>query len=232
MCPSSAIHVSQLKKSLSLPSTLQSLIAPAETSIGQKLLRQLGWRPGQGIGPRVSLRKSRIQEGKLGRLGTNVTEDDVGEAEARKHTFAPRDTKLLVFEGKDDRQGLGYERGSGMGSLAGSSTRSELSCYLKNSMTLIIHPASAFGAARRPEIDEDESPYAETSNSSRRFAFGDEDDDADDVFMVGGSKTAGERQRPRDDRGTGDRWHDGRPVSTGFALDAKGVAPDKWYSPI
>jgi G patch domain-containing protein 1 len=107
----------------SATAALQSLIAPARSSIGETLLKKLGWRPGQGIGPRVSLRKLKIQEGKLGKIraGMAIEEDDVdldGDV-VGTHTFAPRDAKLLVFEGKEDKQGLGFEKGKGMGALPG-----------------------------------------------------------------------------------------------------------------
>jgi G patch domain-containing protein 1 len=32
----------------------RDLVVPADNTIGVKLLRALGWRPGQGVGPRVS----------------------------------------------------------------------------------------------------------------------------------------------------------------------------------
>jgi len=89
---------------------------PAKTSIGQTLLQKLGWRPGQGIGPRVTLRKLKIQEGKLGKARVGIDDDEEVE-EAGKHTYAPRDTRLLVFEAKDDKEGLGYQKGMGMGRL-------------------------------------------------------------------------------------------------------------------
>lgn len=106
---------------------LESLIAPARTSIGQKLLQTQGWRPGQGIGPRVSYAKRKKQDAKMaGPSGNGVGpftgqsgEEGEAEAEASKHTFAPRDTKLLVFPPKEDQAGLGYVPGMG-GSLARS----------------------------------------------------------------------------------------------------------------
>lgn len=103
----------------SLSDALQSLVVPSKSSIGHTILQKLGWRAGQGIGPRVTLRKLRIQEGKLGRqrVGLDVGDDDTDEAS--KHTYAPRDTKLLVYESKDDKHGLGFAKGQGMGALPG-----------------------------------------------------------------------------------------------------------------
>ena len=103
----------------SLLSALESMIAPAKNSIGQTLLTKLGWRPGQGIGPRVSLRKLRIQEGKLGRqrAGLGDEDEEMEEVDGKTHTFAPRDVRLLVYKAKEDREGLGYEKGRGMGRL-------------------------------------------------------------------------------------------------------------------
>lgn len=55
------------------------------------------------------------------------TEDEgVDEEEAGKHTFAPRDTRLLVYDPKEERQGLGFEKGRGMGKLPSKSGRSFL----------------------------------------------------------------------------------------------------------
>jgi G patch domain-containing protein 1 len=99
------------------PDVLESLIAPARSSIGQSLLQKQGWRPGQGIGPRVTARKLKWQEAKMG-LGV-AGPSRVMDGEAGKHTFAPRarDTKLVVYQAKDDREGLGFQKGMGMGRL-------------------------------------------------------------------------------------------------------------------
>jgi hypothetical protein len=76
---------------------------------------KMGWRPGQGIGPRVSARKRKIQEAKLlgRRTRPDVAEMTVDEEEG-KHLFAPRDSKLMVFEQKSGKEGLGYVKGRGM----------------------------------------------------------------------------------------------------------------------
>ncbi|OWZ54348.1 G patch domain-containing protein 1 [Cryptococcus neoformans 125.91] len=193
-----------------LPSALESLIAPAQSSIGEKLLQKLGWRPGQGIGPRVTLRKLRIQEGKLGKARLGMDDSGHEDAEAGKHTFAPRDVKLLVYESKEDKQGLGFEKGKGMSRLP-----------------------PAMGP--RPLDNEDDDPYAVgPSTSSRPFAF-DHNDDEDDVIVMGGSARPGLGMRSTDVGGGQkavdgeDHWHDGRPVLVGFMLDPKGVPQDKWF---
>lgn len=102
---------------VSLSSALESLVVPAKSSIGHTILQKLGWRPGQGIGPRVTLRKLRIQEGKLGRVRAGLETEVDDSAEASKHTYAPRDTRLLVYDSKSDKEGLGYEKGRGMGAI-------------------------------------------------------------------------------------------------------------------
>ncbi|WVW86716.1 hypothetical protein I302_108770 [Kwoniella bestiolae CBS 10118] len=199
----------------SLPSTLESLIAPSRSSIGEKLLQKLGWRPGQGIGPRVTLRKLKLQEGKMGKVRAGIDEEMGDDEEGSKHTYAPRDVALLTFDAKEDKQGLGFVKGRGMGSLPGK--------------------RPVMGAR---QLDDDEfDPYSEAGPSSRPLAF-DGLDEEDEVIMMGGSTRPGlgsGSNRNKENRFTGmdvqqDTWHDGRPVLKGFALDPKGVPPDKWFA--
>ncbi|WWD20137.1 hypothetical protein CI109_104613 [Kwoniella shandongensis] len=205
-----------------LPSAIESLIAPARNSIGQKLLQKLGWRPGQGIGPRVTLRKLRLQEGKLGkaRVGIDDADEEMDDVEAGKHTFAPRDVKLLTYDNKEDKQGLGFEKGTGMGSLPGK---------------------AVFRAGHVVEDEDDDLYGGPSGSSSQHFAFNHGDEEDDDVIVMGGPSTSRPglgsrrgpgRERPPFDGGAGgdERWHDGRPVLVGFALDPKGVPPDKWFA--
>lgn len=185
----------------SLPSALQSLVIPAKTSMGHALLQKLGWRPGQGIGPRVTLRKLRIQEGKLGRVRAGLDIEEEPE-EASKHTYAPRDTQLLTYAAKNDKAGLGYMKGLGMGRLPGN--------------------RSVYGAG--PGEDDEEDPYTTTSGADRTvYAF--DDGEADDVVMVGQQSDRPVAAPKVQDE---NHWHDGRPILQGFVLDPKGVPKDKW----
>ncbi|EXJ77416.1 hypothetical protein A1O3_09642 [Capronia epimyces CBS 606.96] len=71
------------------------LFRPLDETIGSKLLKRMGWREGQGIGPRVR---------RVANLGDD--EDEPGE----KHLFAPEDVRVVSYERKTDYKGLGYEK--------------------------------------------------------------------------------------------------------------------------
>ncbi|EHL03150.1 putative G patch domain-containing protein 1 [Glarea lozoyensis 74030] len=66
-------------------------------TIGVKLLKKMGWKEGQGIGPKV--RRS-------ARLGGN---EQVGDDPDATHLFAPENTNMISFTKKNDHKGLGYE---------------------------------------------------------------------------------------------------------------------------
>lgn len=63
------------------------------------------------------------------------------------------------------------------------------------------------------------------SRESRHYAF-DTGEEEDDRIVLG--VPAATSSRAADTSGSTDRWHDGRPVLTGFTLDPKGVPQDKW----
>ena len=76
-------------------------------TMGVKLLRKMGWRDGQGIGPKVR-RKARLDQ-----------EDDPGggcDSEILEtHLFAPESSATIAFVRKNDRKGLGFEVESRLG---------------------------------------------------------------------------------------------------------------------
>ncbi|OAP54458.1 hypothetical protein AYL99_11559 [Fonsecaea erecta] len=77
------------------------IFRPLDETIGSKLLKRMGWREGQGIGPRIR------RAAKFGdREEEDVVDDDVP---AQTHLFAPDDVQLVSYTRKTDHKGLGYE---------------------------------------------------------------------------------------------------------------------------
>ncbi|KAL9050315.1 MAG: hypothetical protein Q9162_006703 [Coniocarpon cinnabarinum] len=68
---------------------LMDLFRPQEDTMGVRLLRKMGWKDGQGIGPRIR-RKVDAADG------------------TQQHLFAPENSQMVQFNRKDDRKGLGY----------------------------------------------------------------------------------------------------------------------------
>ena len=66
--------------------------------MGVKLLRKMGWREGQGVGPKVR-RKARLED----------SENQEGVGTQETHLFAPENSKMISFVRKNDHKGLGYE---------------------------------------------------------------------------------------------------------------------------
>lgn len=65
-------------------------------TVGYKLLRRMGWKTGQGIGPRVK-RAARLDDGN----GALKSASEV-------HSFAPTDVAIVRLEEKTDKRGLGF----------------------------------------------------------------------------------------------------------------------------
>ncbi|KAG9229164.1 hypothetical protein BJ875DRAFT_207507 [Amylocarpus encephaloides] len=74
-------------------------------TMGVKLLKKMGWKEGQGIGPKVR-RRARLD-------GL----ERVGDDRDSRHLFAPENTNMISFTRKNDHKGLGYE-GEGKLSIA------------------------------------------------------------------------------------------------------------------
>lgn len=75
---------------------LADLFRPGGETMGIKLLKRMGWREGQGVGPKVR---------RHARLG-----DDGREASsATTHLFAPEDMPTAKIVRKTDKKGLGFE---------------------------------------------------------------------------------------------------------------------------
>ena len=71
---------------------------PPEETMGVKLLKKMGWKEGQGIGPKV-------------KRPAMVSDDNASQKFIRDeqfHYFAPTNSALITLQKKDDYKGLGY----------------------------------------------------------------------------------------------------------------------------
>ena len=150
-------------------------------TMGVKLLRKMGWRDGQGIGPKVR-RKARLGE----EAGL-----DSGELQ-ETHLFAPENSEMIAFGRKSDRKGLGFE---GEGRLDETSTPEQQS---KSRLPIINHDEEYASIGTLPA-----SSQMRKKKTAARGAFGvgilnDNGSDDDDPYsmapqisynrVIGGSK--------------------------------------------
>ncbi|GAB7364376.1 hypothetical protein MBLNU230_g4919t1 [Neophaeotheca triangularis] len=70
-------------------------------TMGVKLLQRMGWRHGEGVGPKVKRRAQGDKDGPL-------------------HEFAPQDTEIVSFERKTNQKGLGFAGEAGLNAGSGS----------------------------------------------------------------------------------------------------------------
>ncbi|XP_015248319.1 PREDICTED: G patch domain-containing protein 1 [Cyprinodon variegatus] len=95
---------------------LEELISPARSSIGIELLTKMGWKEGQGIGPRLKRKPRRQLQAEASRMygcalpptGSEESEEDDEEFAPENVTFAPKDVTPVDFTPRLGVQGLGY----------------------------------------------------------------------------------------------------------------------------
>lgn len=70
----------------------------------------MGWRVGQGIGPRLTYKQKKAQDALFVPSSLDEGGEDADD-EGNKHTYAPRDTPIMLVDRKDNFHGLGYTPG-------------------------------------------------------------------------------------------------------------------------
>ncbi|KAK2134739.1 hypothetical protein NOF04DRAFT_1202190 [Fusarium oxysporum II5] len=83
---------------------LMGLLRAEGDTMGLKLLRRMGWKDGQGIGPKIR-RSARLELG------------DKSSQASETHLFAPDNAKMIQFVRKNDRKGLGHDGETKLSSL-------------------------------------------------------------------------------------------------------------------
>ncbi|KAF9405494.1 hypothetical protein BGZ94_003510 [Podila epigama] len=126
---------------------IDDLVVPSSEPVGIKLLKRMGWKPGQGIGPRVTKKQRKVQGSTFSDEGEDDTPTGV--------TFAPIDSAIIVFTNKTNSHGLGFdpyknapEFDTRLQSQAGSK-------YLSN----IEEASSGLGFGRFDDDDDDDDIY-------------------------------------------------------------------------
>lgn len=86
-------------------------------TMGIKLLKRMGWKEGQGIGPKIR-RTARLD---TGANKNGASRADEGSAET--YLFAPENVRMIAFVKKLDRKGLGYAGEASLAPMAAAGTR-------------------------------------------------------------------------------------------------------------
>ncbi|KAG7094176.1 hypothetical protein E1B28_007785 [Marasmius oreades] len=210
-----------------MATALQAVVLPpTKDSAGARILKKMGWRLGQGIGPRVTLRQRRLQDlqAATGRIVTGEDLDlSLDDEEANKHTYAPRDTPVLIVDRKDNFHGLGYRPGTSLNESLGGQKASSAG---RSGPGI----SAGFGLGALNDADEDDLDVYDTGSSHRtRLAYDAIDADGDDRITIGAK---GDLSRCplniKPTTGT-ETFRDGTLVLPGFMLYDKPVAEDKWF---
>lgn len=85
-------------------------------TVGVRLLKGMGWKPGQGVGPRVDMETRRQERRRTYGCepppGTEAAEDDEDsendDLDLANLSFAPLDIQPYIAQPKKDTFGLGY----------------------------------------------------------------------------------------------------------------------------
>ncbi|XP_063951747.1 G patch domain-containing protein 1-like [Lytechinus pictus] len=169
---------------------IQDIIKPTDETIGARLLRRMGWKPGQGVGPKMErMKKSKRKKNKGGGrvygcsrppvLGQqsdddsdaddNKEGDDDGPVEdsdeedfMRGFLFAPDDIQDFIFALKDDQHGIGYQGMDSRSVLGGHVTLFDEPVMKQNRRQGIKGRAFGIGAFE----DEEESDVYSTDRMS------------------------------------------------------------------
>uniref|UniRef100_A0A673KPR8 G patch domain-containing protein 1-like n=1 Tax=Sinocyclocheilus rhinocerous TaxID=307959 RepID=A0A673KPR8_9TELE len=135
---------------------LEELIAPARSSIGVELLRKMGWKDGQGVGPRLKRKQCKqntVYGCVLPRNGSEESEEEDDEFAPENVTFAPKDVVPVDFTPKVDSHGLGYRGLNPLQAFGGGSESAHINLFtLQSDRTSSLFGDRNSGQQRRGGI--------------------------------------------------------------------------------
>lgn len=197
---------------------LQDIIKPIVETVGVRILKRLGWKPGQGIGPLITHAEKKLQQKKV--YGCALPEDRAAPREQEEEDeddsvwldklLAPMDMDMPAIRPKSDRFGLGYS-GLSRHSVLGSSDNSDALRQTHRDGKISIR-GQAFGVGALEEDDddlyttEDMSQYDFQEQSEAHATTNSKPSQAQEPAVGGalcrpvpgfvGAQTSGENQRP------------------------------------
>lgn len=209
--------------------SLIDMFGPPKDSVGVRLLRKMGWRPGQGIGPRMKRRLS--------------NDDDDGDAFGQDITFAPRDTPIENFQAKRDTYGLGYDLSASVPEVAEMKRLRELARQKamdtdsKNRASFGVvdkngRKTEAFGLGAYEVDDEDEDVYRNESTMTNYHSA--LYDDNEGGLTQDELKRQTMKRKHQEESSTIKnllKCSDGRPPLKGFHVSDQKQEIGKWHAP-
>ncbi|CEP08476.1 hypothetical protein [Parasitella parasitica] len=217
-----------------LGSSLINMLGPPKDSVGVRLLRKMGWRPGQGIGPRI---KRRIQ------YEEDENSDD--DSTLNSITFAPRDTPIENFQPKRDTYGLGFDLSSSVPEVAEMKRLRELTrqkeksgeqADKKNRSSFGIFESGgrkveAFGLGALEDDEEEEDIYRTDSANYHTSLYDDESGLTRDQLRNQTMERQRQRMEDADQSKHMLKCSDGRPPLKGFHVSNQKQQIGKWHAP-
>ncbi len=79
----------------------------------------MGWKLGQGVGPRLTYAQRKAQDAGFFDPSKEVEGDEEDPEEAKKHTYPRHDIPVMIAPRKDNFHGLGYNPGMGLNESVG-----------------------------------------------------------------------------------------------------------------
>ncbi|EPQ56137.1 hypothetical protein GLOTRDRAFT_120771 [Gloeophyllum trabeum ATCC 11539] len=199
----------------------EALLPPPKDSVGAKILRKMGWRPGQGVGPRVTWRQRKMQEIQLAGADASELKEDEEDEEAKKHMYPARDTPLLLPPRKEDTHGLGYTAGLKLGEIVSGQDEGRQGPRL----------SAGFGLGALNEAEDDDIDVYDTDMRSGRshmaFDIVDEDEGRPSASRSSRQATAGKARSQTTQ--TSQTFRDGSLVIPGFVVVDEPLVEDRWY---
>ncbi|NXD87823.1 GPTC1 protein, partial [Halcyon senegalensis] len=220
------------------------LIGPSKITVGVELLRKMGWKEGQGIGPRVKRKPRRQKPDPAVKIYgcalppglSEGSEDEEDEYQPENVTFAPKDVMPVDLTPKENVHGLGYKGLDPSQALFGASGREHLNLFpgssedTSNLIGDLRHSkgrklgitGQAFGVGALEEEDDD--IYATETLSKYDTVLKDEEP-GDGLY--GWTAPKQYKSKKRSER---EVKYIGK-ILDGFSLASKSPTPSKMYPP-